>query len=68
MTDGHPGARHEASNPFGGGLDRLDPVVDVERLPAPVDLASDRVTHQAVVVLRDPGLDGQTRLGRRLDD
>ena len=67
VTDGDFRLRHEAANARRSGLDVLDPVVDVEDLPATVDLAVDRVAHQAVVVLRDPRLDGQPRLGRGLD-
>ena len=53
---------------LGLGLDRLDPVVDVEHLAAAVELAQDRVAHEAGRRLRDPGLDRQPVLGRRLDD
>ena len=50
------------------GLDRLDPVVDVEDLAAAVELAQDRVPDEAGGGLRDPRLDGQPVLGRGLDD
>ena len=49
-------------------LDRLDPVVDVEHLPAAVELAQDRVADEAGRRLGDPGLDRQAVLGRGLDD
>ena len=64
--DARPG--DQASHALGGSLDRLDPVVDVEDLPAAVELAADRVADQPVVVLGDPGLDRQARLRRGLDD
>ena len=41
--------------------------MDVEDLPAAIQLSADRIAHEAVVVLRDAGLDRQARLGRRLD-
>ena len=68
VTDGDARRRHEPPNPLGCRLDRLDAVVDVEDLPAAIELAADRVPHQALVVLRDACLDRQARLGRRLDD
>ena len=52
---------------LGLGLDRLDPVVDVEHLPAAVELAQDRVADEPGRRLGDPGLDRQAVLGRRLD-
>ena len=60
-------AGHQAADALGGRLDRLDPVVDVEDLAAAVQLAADGVAHQPVVVLRDAGLDRESRLGRGLD-
>ena len=48
-------------------LDRLDAVVDVEDLATAVELAQDRVAHQAGARLRDPRLDRQAVLGRGLD-
>ena len=53
---------------LGLGLDRLDPVVDVEDLAAAVELAQDRVADEAGRGLGDPRLDRQAVLGRRLDD
>ena len=67
MTDGDPCARHQAPDPRSGGLDGLDPVVDVENLTAAIELAINRVAHQTVVVLRDPRLDGEASLGWGLD-
>ena len=49
-------------------LDRLDPVVDEEDLAAAVELAQDRVAHEAGRRLRDARLDRQPVLRRRLDD
>ena len=67
VADGDPRAGHQAPHALGGRLDRLDAVVDVEDLPAAVELAADRVAHQPVVVLRDPRLDREAGLRRRLD-
>ena len=53
---------------LGLGLDRLDPVVDVEDLAAAVELAQDRVADEPGRRLGDPRLDRQPVLGRRLDD
>ena len=39
---------------LGLGLDRLDPVVDVEHLPAAIELAQDRVAHEARRTPRRP--------------
>ena len=68
MTDGDPRARHEPADPSCCCLDGLDPIVDVEDLTAPIELAVDGVAHQPVIVLRDSRLDGEPCLGRRLDD
>jgi hypothetical protein len=53
VTDGHPCPRDQAAHALGDGLDVVDPVVDEEDLPAPVELAVDRVANQAVIVLGD---------------
>jgi hypothetical protein len=49
-------------------VDRLDPVVQVERLPLAVDLPLERGLHELLVVLADGGADRAAPLGRRLDD
>ena len=68
VTDDDPHARQQLPKLLGLGLDRLDPVVDVEDLPAPVELSQDRVPHEAGGCLGDACLDRQPVLGRRLDD
>ena len=68
MTDGDLRAWHQPPHARRGGLDRLDPVVDIKDLPAAIQLAVDRVAHQPVIVLGDAGLDREPSLGRRLDD
>ncbi len=68
VADGNPCGGDETPHALGGGLDRLDPVVDVEDLAATVDLAADRIADEAVVVLGDPRLDRQPRLRWCLDD
>ena len=66
--DDDPGAGQQPAQLLGLGLDRLDPVVDVEDLAAAVELAQDRVLDEAGRRLGDPGLDRQAVLRRRLDD
>ncbi len=68
MTHHEPGARQHPPELLRLGLDRLDPVVDVEDLAAAVELAQDRVADEPGRGLGDPGLDRQAVLGRRLDD
>ncbi len=51
-----------------GLLDRLDAVVQVERLAAALLLALERLDDQLLVVLADGGADRPAALGRRLDD
>ena len=60
--------RQQLAQLVGLGLDRLDAVVDEERLPSPIELAQDRVAHQPGRRLGDARLDRQPILGRRLDD
>ena len=67
VPDDDPGARQHLAELLGLGLDRLDPVVDEEHLPAAVELAQDRVADEPGRRLGDPGLDRQAVLGRRLD-
>ena len=68
VADHEADARQHPAQLLGLGLDRLDPVVDVEDLPAAVELAQDRVADEPGRRLGDPGLDRQPVLGRRLDD
>jgi hypothetical protein len=68
VPDDDPGVRQQSPQLLGLGLDRLDPVVDVEGLAAPVELPQDRVANEARRRLGDAGLDRQTVLGRRFDD
>ena len=49
-------------------LDRLDPVVQVERLPAALELALERRPDELLVVLAHRRPDRAPALGRRLDD
>ena len=67
VADDDPDVGQEPSELLGLGLDRLDPVVDVEDLPAAVELAQDRVANEPGRGLRDARLDRQAILGRRLD-
>ncbi len=53
---------------LGLGVDGLDPVVHVEDLATAVELAQDRVAHQAGRGLGHARLDGQAVLRRGLDD
>jgi hypothetical protein len=67
VTHHEPDARQHLAELLGLGLDRLDPVVDIEDLSATIELAQDRVADEPGRRLRDPGLDRQAVLGRRLD-
>ena len=67
VADDEPRARQHPAQLLGLGLDRLDPVVDVEDLPATIELAQDRVAHEPGRRLGDASLDRQAVLGRRLD-
>ena len=62
----HP--RAQAAQALGGLVDRLDAVVQEERLPAARVLAHERLLDELLVVLADVGLDRPAALGRRLDD
>ncbi len=68
VPDDERGVRQEPAELLGLRLDGLDPVVDVEDLPAAVELAQDRVADESGGRLGDPGLDRQSVLRRRLDD
>ena len=68
VADDEPRVRQQPPELLGLGLDRLDPVVDVEDLAAAVELAQDRVADEPGRRLGDPRLDRQPVLGRRLDD
>jgi hypothetical protein len=68
VADCEPGAGEHLAQLLGLRLDRLDPVVDIEHLPAAIELAQDRVSDQPGGCLGDPGLDRQPILGRGLDD
>ena len=50
-------ARAQAAQALGGLVDRLDAVVDEERLAAALLLAHDRLLDELLVVLADVGLD-----------
>ena len=68
VGDGDAGAGQQPAQLLGLGLDRLDAVVHEEDLAAAVQLAQDGVAHEAGGRFRDPCLDGQPVLRRRLDD
>ena len=61
-------ARAQAAQALGGLVDRLDAVVQEERLAAALLLAHERLLDELLVVLADVGLDRAAALGRRLDD
>src|SRR3954470_17241963 len=60
--------RAQAAQALGGLVDRLDAVVDEERLAAARLLALQRLADELLVVLADVGLHRAPALGRRLDD
>ena len=68
VRDLEPQVGAEAAQALGGLVDRLDAVVQEERLAAAVALALERLAHEVLVVLADVGLDGTAALRRRLDD
>ena len=68
VPDDEPDAREHPPELLGLRLDRLHPVVDVEDLPAPIELAQDRVADEARRRLGDSRLDRQAVLGWCLDD
>jgi hypothetical protein len=53
---------------LGGFLDRLDAIVEVERLAAALVLAEERVPNEVLFVLADMRPDRPPALRRRLDD
>jgi hypothetical protein len=57
-----------AAQALGRLVDRLDAVVDEERLPVALLLAQERLLDELLVVLADVGLHRAAALGRRLDD
>ena len=60
-------ARAQAAQARGDLVDRLDAVVQVERLAAARALALERLAHQRLVVLADVGAHRAAALGRGLD-
>src|SRR4051812_5248828 len=64
--EAHAGA--QAAQALGRLVDRLDAVVDEERLAAAGPLPLERLLDEALVVLADVGLHRPAALGRRLDD
>jgi len=61
------GARDQRPQPLGRFRQRVDPVVEDERLPLALDLAPDRLADQVLVVGADVGADRAAPLGRGLD-
>ncbi len=59
--------RAQPAQALGGLVDRLDPVVQEERLAAARMLALERLAHELLVVLADVCLHRAPALGRRLD-
>ena len=57
VRDGDPCLGDELAEAGGGGVDRLDPVVDPEHLAFAEQLAADRLDRHAFVVLADVGED-----------
>ena len=68
VADDEPRAGQHLAQLVGLRLDRLDAVVDEEHLSAAIQLAQDRVAHEARRRLGDARLDRQAVLRRRLDD
>ena len=67
MSDLEAELRAEAAQAGGDLVDRLDAVVQIERLAGAVVLALERLTDELLVVFADVGTDGTTPLGWRLD-
>ena len=68
VRDRDPHLRSQRLDQPAGAVDRLDPVVDVEHLPAAVDLAADRVLDQLLVELRHPRDDRRAVPRRGFDE
>ncbi len=68
VPDGDLRLRHQLRQQFGPLADGLDPVVDEEDLPAPAQLAHDRLADQLFGEAGDKGLDRQTVHRRGVDD
>ena len=68
MGDLEAHLRAQRAQALGGLVDRLDAVVQEERLAVALVLALERLAHELLVVLADVGLDRPAALGRRLDD
>ena len=68
VRDDEAQLRAELLQLLGCLFDRLDAVVEVERLPAALDLALERRLRERLVVLADRGSDRAAALRRRLDD
>ena len=67
VRDLEPQPRAQRAQPLGGLVDRLDAVVQEERLSPARVLALERLADQLLVVLADVRLDRPAALGRRLD-
>ena len=68
VRDEHAHARHELLHLLGRFHDRLDAVVEVERLAVALLLALERLLDRLLVVLADARADRPPSLRRRLDD
>ena len=67
VGDLEPHPRAQRAQPLGRLVDRLDPVVQEERLAVALVLALERLLDELLVVLADVGLDRPAALGRGLD-
>jgi hypothetical protein len=67
VRDREAHARAQRAQPLGGLVDRLDAVVQEERLPAALVLAHDRPLDELLLVLAHIGLHRAAALRRRLD-
>ena len=68
MRDGHAELGDELADVLGRLLDRLDAVVEEERLALAPVLAQQCLAHELLVVLAHVGADRPAALRRRLDD
>ena len=68
VSDGEARLRHHLAHRFRDVLDRCDPIVNEEDLPAPVQLAQDRLLQIVFLEINRARLDGMAVRRRRLDD
>ncbi|CAB4882033.1 unannotated protein [freshwater metagenome] len=68
MSDLETQLRAQGAQALGGLIDRFDPVVQEEGLPATRVLTLERLTHELLVIVPDVGLDRSPTFRGRLDD